>query len=177
MSYRGVNLQRLACDILLAVACQMGQRAHVVQTVGKLDQHDADVARHRDDHLAEVLRLLLGAAGKCDFRNLGNAVNQRRDLGSEQLAQLVDRRDRVLDHVVQQAGDDRGQVEPELRDNHRDVERMGDVGLARFARLLGVHPRRVLVGAANQVSVGLRIVRLDQTNQFFQPGGRGDLDA
>jgi hypothetical protein len=124
--------------------------------------------RHRDHHLAEVLGLLLGAAGKSDLRDLGDTVDQDGDFAAEELAHLVERRHRVLDHVVQQAGYDRRQVELELGDDERDVERMGDVGLARFAPLLGVHPRRVLVGAADQLDVGLRIVRLDPSQEVFE---------
>ena len=120
-----------------------------MQAIGELDQDDPDVVRHRDHHLAEILGLLFGAAGKGDLRNLGDAVDQGGDFAAEEVAHFVERGHRVLDHVVQQAGDDRGQVELELGDDERDVERMGDVGLARFALLLGMHPRRVFVGAAN----------------------------
>ena len=49
-----------------------------------------------------------------------------------------------------QAGDDRGHVEPELRDYQRDVERMDYVRLAGFALLLDMHPRRIFVGATDQ---------------------------
>ena len=69
-----------------------------------------------------------------------------------------------------QAGDDRGQVELELGDDQRDGEWMGDVGLARLALLLGMHPRRVLVGAANQLDVGLRVVRLDPPDELLKLG-------
>ena len=61
----------------------MIERAHVVQAVGQLDQHDANVVRHRDDHLAEILGLLFLAALERDLRDLGHAVNQLRDLGAE----------------------------------------------------------------------------------------------
>ena len=177
MRDRSVDFERLVRDLLLAVARQVRERAHVVQAVGELDEHDPDVVRHRDHHLAEVLGLLLGAAGERDLRNLGDAVDQGGDFVAEELAHLVERGHRVFDHVVQQAGNDRGQVELELGDDERDVERMGDVRLARLALLLGVHPRRVLVGAADQLSVGLRIVRLDPRQEMFELVGLAGNDG
>ena len=165
MRDRRVNLHRLARDLLLAFGGEMVERAHVVQAVGQLDQHDANVVRHRDDHLAEILGLLFLAALKRDLRDLGHAVHQLRDLGTEVRLHLGQRRVRILDHVVQQAGDDRRHVELELRDNHRDVERMRDVGLARFALLIEMHPRRVIVGAPDKADVGLRIVGLHPPDQ------------
>ena len=62
-------------DFLLTFSREMIKRAHVVQAVGELDQHDADVVRHRDDHLAEILGLLFLAALKRDLRDLGHAVH------------------------------------------------------------------------------------------------------
>ena len=51
-----------------ALLGQVLQRAHVVQAVGELDQDDADVVDHGQEHLAEVLGLALlggGEAGSC----------------------------------------------------------------------------------------------------------------
>ncbi len=83
MRNRSVNLERLARDLFLLVGRQVVERAHVVQPVGELDEHDTDIMRHREDHFAEVLGLLLLAALKCDLRNLGGAVDQPRDLGAK----------------------------------------------------------------------------------------------
>ena len=75
---RRVDVERLLRDVALPLRRQVLQRPHVVGAVGELDQDDADVARHREDHLAEVLRLLLLAAGEVDLADLGDAVDQRR---------------------------------------------------------------------------------------------------
>ena len=56
---RGVDLHRLAGDALLLLGRQPVQRAHVVQAIGELDEDDPDVLRHREQHLADVLGLLL----------------------------------------------------------------------------------------------------------------------
>jgi hypothetical protein len=54
---RGIDLQGVARDANLLVLAQRADGAHVVQPVGQLDDQDADVAAHRDDHLADGLGL------------------------------------------------------------------------------------------------------------------------
>ncbi len=147
----------------------MMQRAHVVQPVGELHQHDPDVTRHRDDHLAEVLGLLLLAALEGNSGNLGHAVDQLGDFGAEGALDLDQRGRRILDHVVQQSGNDRRNVELEAGGDQRDVERMNNVGLARLALLRRVHLRGIFVGAPDQRLVGLRIVGMNPCQQFIQP--------
>ena len=57
---RRIDFQRLARDAATLGRFQGAQRAHVVQAVGELDENDADIIRHRHQHLLEVLRLRLG---------------------------------------------------------------------------------------------------------------------
>jgi hypothetical protein len=90
----------------------------VVGAIGELHQNHADVLRHRDDHLAEVLRLLLllrerGRSG--EFGELGHPIHQLSDFRAEQLGKLFDGGQGVLDRVVEQPGDDRRLVQLELR--------------------------------------------------------------
>ena len=56
---RRIDLEGLACDAALLLGPKCGEGAHVVETVAKFDQHDADVLRHSQEHLANVLRVLL----------------------------------------------------------------------------------------------------------------------
>ena len=79
------------------------QRPHVVQAVGQLDQDDADVAGHRQQHLAEVLRLALLAGVPGDLTQLGHPLDQHLDLAAEQAADVLGGGAGVLDAVVQQA--------------------------------------------------------------------------
>ncbi len=55
-------------------------------------------------------------------------------------------------------GDD---VESQLREDRRDFERMGQVGLARATDLAAVRLRREDVRPSEQVEVGVRLVRVD----------------
>ena len=56
---RRINLEGLACDAALLLGPKCGEGAHVVETVAKFDQDDANILRHRQKHLANVLRMLL----------------------------------------------------------------------------------------------------------------------
>jgi hypothetical protein len=59
------------------------ERPHVVEAVRELHEQHADVARHRDQHLAEALRLLVLLAGEVDLAELGDPVDEERDLLAE----------------------------------------------------------------------------------------------
>ncbi len=100
VSERRVDVDRLLGDLELLVRRQVAERAHVVRSVGELHQDDADVARHGEDHLAEVLGLFLLARREVDLADLGHAVDERSDLRPEDLLDLLDARQRVFDGVV-----------------------------------------------------------------------------
>ncbi len=87
---RRVDLERLLRLLDLLLLGQRADRAHVVQPVGQLDQDDAHVARHRDDHLAVVLRLGLIARGEGDPGQLGDAVDEVRNVLAEALVDLLE---------------------------------------------------------------------------------------
>ncbi len=142
------------------------QRAHVVQAVGELHQQHADVGRHRQHELAQVLGFL--GALRLDFEaaELGDAVDQAGDVLAEQAGDLVARGVGVLDRVVQQAGDDRGGVELHLGQDAGDLDGMGEIGVARGAQLGAVLLQAIDVGAVQHVLVRIRIVGLHALNEF-----------
>src|ERR671919_185093 len=64
--------------------------------IGELDEDDADVVDHRQQHLAEVFRLAFFSRGKRDGANLGHAFDDVRDVFAELLADLLGRDERVF---------------------------------------------------------------------------------
>ena len=56
---RGEDIEGLRGDPLALVGFQRIKRAHIVQPVGEFDQNDPDVLGHRQQHLAEILRLCM----------------------------------------------------------------------------------------------------------------------
>ena len=135
---RPVDVERLAGLLDLLLLGHRGDRAHVVQAIGELDQDDPDVRGHRDHHLAVVLGLRLVARLERQPGQLGDAVDQAGDLLAERLADLLERRRRVLDGVVQQRRAQRLGVEAHAGADLRHADRMDDEVLAGAPALVGV---------------------------------------
>ena len=159
---RRVDVERLARDPLLALLRQVLQRAHVVEAVGELDQDHPDVVDHRQQHLAVGLRLALLAGRERDLRDLGDAFHDVQHVVAEVLAQPLGRRQRVLEHVVQQADRDADRVHPHLGQDQGDLERVDEVGLTRGAQLPLVLDRRKDVSLAEDLEIGVRVVPFDR---------------
>ena len=79
MGQRGVDLHRLARDARLLLRRQEPEGAHVVEPVGELDDHHPHVLGHGQEHLADVLGLLLlHGSGRSELGELGDPVDQAR---------------------------------------------------------------------------------------------------
>ena len=93
----------------------------------------------------------------CEPVELGDAVDDRGDVGAELGDEVVERDRRVLDRVVQQRGRERHVVEPEVGEDHRDAERVRDVRVARPAHLVLVRVAGDVVRVLDQRRVGARV--------------------
>ena len=142
------------------------QGLHVVQPVGELDQQDPDILRHGDDQLAEVLRVLGLFGLQLEPGELGDAIDQARDLAAEQPVDIFQGGIGVLDRVVEQGRDDRLMVELELGQDARDFDRMGEIGIARGPGLAAVDLHGIDVRAVQCLFIGPGIVRLDPLDEL-----------
>ena len=192
MRDRRVDLERFARDATALFRLDRVERAHVVQPVGELDQHDAHVARHRQQHLAEVLGLRLLGRRELQLVELRDAVDQLGDGAAEALGQLVLRDAGILQHVVQQRCLDRGTIEVPVGQDLGDRQRVRDVRRAaapelaemrlvgeaeRLLDLLDVGRREVLLDALGQRgdgghAIGRRFSRVAAPYGLFQRFGR-----
>ena len=172
---RGVDVERLLGDALLLVDRHRGDRAHVVQPVGELDDQHAQVARHGDEHLAHRRRLLGLARVELDALELGDAVDDRRDLGAEVGLDVGERDLGVLDGVVQQRGGDGDLVEADVGDDAGDGERVVDVALTARAQLAAVRLGGDLVGAVDRRDRRLGMALAVAGQQRRQLDGRRGL--
>ena len=127
-----------------------------MEPVGQLDHQHADVACHGDDHLAH--RLGRRGVAVPDLVELGDAVDELGDLVAEVLAQGVEGVAGVLNRVVQERCRQRGCGHAEVGEDGRDGQRVRDVGLARTALLVAMEVGRHLVGALDDLGVGLGVV-------------------
>ena len=162
----GVDFQRLAADALALLRLHEVKGAHVVQAVRQLDQQHPHVARNGQNELAQVLGLTRVLGLKLQPRQLGHALDQDGDLFAEHLGDVLARGRGVLDHIVQQGRDDGRRVQPIVGQDARDLDRMGEIGIARGPQLRAVHLHRIDIGAVQQRLVGGRVIGLDRLDQF-----------
>jgi hypothetical protein len=119
---RRENLGRLSRDQLLLLWLHIAERPHIMQPVGQLYEHDADIVAHRHEHLADVLDFLVDDAGALsagflvqidrDRLQFGDPVDQSCDCRAELFGQFVERDCRVFENVVHERGGDSLAVEP-----------------------------------------------------------------
>ena len=169
---RRVDVERLLRRADAPLLRHVLQRPHVVQAVGELDEDDADVVHHRQQHLAEVLDLALLAGRERDGADLGHALDDVRDVVAEGLADALDGGQGVLDDVVEQAGGDAHDVELHVGEDVGDLEGMDEVGLAGMADLSLVLQGREDVGPPEQLEVGVRAVGPDLFEQVLEANHR-----
>ena len=155
---RRVDVARLLGDLDPPLLRQMAERPHVVQAVGQLHQDHADVVDHREQHLAEVLRLPLLARRKRDGADLRHAFDDVGDLGAEELFDPLDRGQRVFHDVVQQPGGNRHRVELHVGQEVGDGKRVDKVGLSGVTDLSPMLEGGEDVRPPQQLDVGVRAV-------------------
>ena len=116
-------------------AAETAEGAHVVQAVGQLDDDDADVVDHRQQHLAEALGLPVFGGEEVELAQLGDAVDAARHFLAEAFPDLVEGDAGVFHDVVQQAGLDADHIHAHVGQDVGDHERMHHVRLAGVAQL------------------------------------------
>ncbi len=147
---RSVDVQRLARNRLLPLGFQVLQRTHVVQPVGQLDQHHANVTHHGQQHLAHVLGLAIFAVGKLDFVDLGYALDDVRHLVAKFLSNLLVGGRRIFDGIMQQRRSHGGRIQLHLDQHLGHFEWVNNIRLARGACLALVVGDAELPGLSNQ---------------------------
>ena len=165
---RSVDVLSLAGDRLLTIRLQMLKGAHVVQPVSQLDQHNPDIGDHRQKHLAHVLGLAVLAVGKLDLVDLGDALNDVGHLVAKLYGNLLIRRRRVFDRVVQQPRGNGGGVHLHLRQNLGNLKRMNNVRLARGAHLALMMLDAELPCLADQRDIFIGAVGLNPAKQSLK---------
>ena len=172
---RGVDVERLLGDAPLALVRQVVDRPHVVLAIGELDEDDADVVHHRQQHLAEVLGLAGLARGERDGPDLGHPLDDVGDLGPEQLLDAADGGEGVLDDVVEQAGGNGDDVQPHVGQQTGHFQGVHQVGLAGVADLALVLEGREDVRPPQQLDVGVRGIGADLVDEILEPNHRGGV--
>ena len=166
MRERRVDVQRLAADAQPALGGMRVDRAHVVQPIAELDEHDTHILGHRHEHFPDVFRLMLLGATHVDLAELGDPVDELRDLVAEEDTHILTGHFGVLDGVVEERRHERFGVEAKVGEDagHRegmlDVRLAGQPGLPRMGAIgdfegaldRGLILRREVVDASHELS-------------------------
>jgi hypothetical protein len=163
-----VDVEGLLGDAVGLVFAHVFQRAHVVEPIDELDQEDANVLGHRDQHLPEALGLALPGGGEFDSRDLGQPLHEEADLLTEEAIDLVETGEGVLHGVVEQSRDDGHVIEAHVHEDPRHFERMDQIGLPGVPHLAVVDLRGVDVCALEQGEIAVRIVLEDAVGDVVE---------
>ena len=125
-------------------------RAHIVQTISQLNQNDADIARHRQEHLAIVLNLAVLLRDIFNFAQLRNTVNQIGYDCTELLLNIIKLIIRIFDYIMQKSSRQRFFVHLQADKNTHHANRVNDIRLAGLTLLLGVRLCRQLICLADK---------------------------
>jgi len=141
-----------------------------VQTIGELDQDDAQITHHREQHFAERFRLRFFSTFELDLIEFCDAIDDLGDGFTKATRQLFFGDRRIFDDIMQDRGDDRVGVDLETREDDARCNGVGDVGLARFSFLPFVGFGAEFGGDPDAFDLFRRQVTLSSRQQFLQAG-------
>ena len=187
---RRVDFDGFARDALAPFRAQVTQSAHIVYAVGKLDQNDADVLHHGEQHLADTFCLAVFGGEYIELGEFGNSVDATRHLGTELLTHLFDGNAGVLHHIMKQPCFHGHHIHPHVCQNVRHHDRMSHVrfpGIPRLALVIfageaeGLLERGEIVLGAVLADLGFqfgvqllnRVDRMRYGTGFGKAGGLG----
>ena len=160
---RRVDVERFPRDRPAEIVGRLAEKAQRLGTAREADQHDADVLHHRQQHLAEDLRLgvlrLLVADGEPARDHPQpieprDAADERGDGRVETLGEPIGRRRQVLRHREEQPGGAGRSVGPELREVGGEPVRVLERRLAGAEQLALVERRGELERALDEPPFG-----------------------
>jgi hypothetical protein len=163
---RRIDVHRLFGDAGALFRRHVVERAHIVQPVGQLDEEHAHIVGNRQKQLAEIFRLLGALRYQIELLDLGQAFDKDADILAEQAVDLVPRRGRVLDRVVQERNGDGRFIEAHIGEDRGHFERMGNIRIAAGPLLLAVLLHGIDVSLVQQGLVDVRLVSLHALHEL-----------
>ena len=139
-----------------------------MQAVCQLDDDDADIFGHREEHFAEILKLLVLLVLVVELGELRHAIDQEGDFFAKEHFEIFQRIAGILDDIMQERCHDAFLIHFQLRKNvgHRDG--MDDVWLARLPGLSRMRFFCQLVGFFDEVERFLIMhVRFQLVEELF----------
>ena len=166
---RRIDIEGLFRIAPAALEFHVLERAHVVQTVCKLDEKHTNIARNGDKEFAEAFCLLGLLRNEIEPFDLRQTIDKGADLRPEHLIDLGTGRVGILDHIMQQRRRDGRVVELQICENCCDFERMRKIRSPRRTLLIAVRLHGIDIGAVEERLVSLGIVFENPLDEFVLP--------
>ena len=167
MCERRINLQCFPGNRLLLMHRHILHRAHIMQTVGQLNQYDADIARHRQKHFAIVFNLAVFLGNIFDFAQLGNTIYQICYYGAELLFDIFQLVIRILYHIMQEGSSQCFIIHLQSYKDAYNANRMDDVRFTGFTCLRSVRLSCQLIGLTDKSYLLRRKIFFYTRKQFI----------
>ncbi|CDE48466.1 acanthoscurrin-2 [Sutterella sp. CAG:351] len=174
VSNRHINIERLAGNAAALFIAHDAESAHVMHTVSKLHEDDADILRHGEQQLSEGFCRGNLSALEFELIEFGDAVDDVCHFDAEAFRHLNLRHAGVFQHVVHESCLNGHAVHMPARENRSHRERMRDVRLTRFAELSQMMFVSVPIGLENGLAVAFRQIKPAPGQQLVC---RNDLDV
>ena len=100
MCQRSIDIECLACNLVLLPRELAAQGSHVMQSVGYLNQDDSDVLAHCEQQLLEGFSLHRRFVAEDAARYLGQSIYDLRYLRAEDVGDVLDRIVRIFYHIM-----------------------------------------------------------------------------
>ena len=114
VGYGGIEVECLTSNLILLVGRLRVEGAHIVQTVGNLDENHADVLAHGEKQLLEVLGLGRSLLAENAAADLGESVDNLGNLRSEHIADILNGIVGIFHHIMKQGRADTGRAQSYL---------------------------------------------------------------
>ncbi len=132
-----------------------------MESVTKLDQNDADIICHRQDHLADTLGLPGFGTPKGQTAQLGHALNNMGNLWAKHFCEFLGSCASVLHNIVEEGSGQTDCVQLQLGQESGHLKGMGQIRFSGKPHLTIMDPGRIDVRSFHQAQISFRVVGAD----------------
>ena len=127
VSDRSVDIHSLQSDISLLVHWTVAESTHIMETVGKLDNHYTDILRHGKEYLSDIFCGLL-LFGRCRYlAEFCNTVNKQCNVLTKSFFQVIEGGIGILYNVMEQGSTDGIGIHAEFKEDVCNCKGMDDI--------------------------------------------------
>ena len=168
MCQGGKDFQRFLGNTLLLVAAHVAQGTHVVQAVGELDDDDAHVLGHGQEHLAHAVELLVFFGTVIEAAQLGDAVDEEGYFLAEHLLDIFQGVRRIFDDIVEERRRNGRRIYFHICQYLGDGQGMQDIRFPADAALVLVGLFGQVIGFGHVIAFGLGQIRMYRVDEVFE---------